>query len=219
MREVAAKNLTGGEKRELRSFEIKVVALNWKTLRSPHPSQLHVFRHRKAELRPPKLVGDEAKAPLDLVNVVLVHPAPKSCGVAVDPIEPVCDRCLATFESSEVQDFGFKVVFSALFAIERLTVDLVSPVQLSILRKVAMSTSCKEGGSLRLPDAVGVATAPVSCLLAECLGGEPAAEIAVCDPTGEQGCAPEEDAAVSCLSLCRFEGASEAESFREPSML
>ena len=109
--------------------------------------------------------------------------------------------------------------FSALFAIERLTVDLVSPVQPSILRKVAMSTSCKEGGSLRLPDAVGVATAPVSCLLAECLGGEPAAEIAVCDPTGEQGCAPEEDAAVSCLSLCRFEGASEAESFREPSML
>ena len=34
------------------------------------------------------------------------------------------------------------------------------------------------GGPLRLPDAVGVATAPVSCPLAECLGGEPTAEIA-----------------------------------------
>ena len=84
---------------------------------------------------------------------------------------------------------------------------------------MGVASTLLSGGPLRLPDAVGVATAPVSCPLAECLGGEPAAEIAVCDPTGEQGCAPEEDAAVSCLSLCRFEGASEAESFREPSVL
>jgi len=63
-----------------------------------------------AKLRLAKLVGDDAKATRDLVNGVLVDPAPKSRGVAVDPVEPVCDCCLATLESPEVQDFGFQVV-------------------------------------------------------------------------------------------------------------